>query len=89
MSSQNTVLGVLAGVALGAVAGILLAPEKGDKTRKKIVEKAKDTKADITDNLDVTLEELSKKYDELKLASETLVKKGKEKLEKVQEEIAS
>jgi len=42
MKSSKIVLGVLGGLAAGAIAGILLAPDKGSKTRKKIVSKGKD-----------------------------------------------
>lgn len=34
-------LGFLSGLAAGVIAGILLAPEKGDETRKMLMEKAK------------------------------------------------
>jgi gas vesicle protein len=40
MSSGKVLLGVLAGVAIGATLGILLAPDKGSVTRKKISEKS-------------------------------------------------
>ena len=36
MKAGKVFLGVLAGVAAGAVLGILFAPDKGSKTRKKI-----------------------------------------------------
>ena len=39
MSSGKVVLGLLAGVAVGALAGILFAPAKGSKTRKRIMNK--------------------------------------------------
>ena len=42
MNSSKIVLGVLGGIAAGAIAGILFAPEKGSKTRKKILNKGKD-----------------------------------------------
>jgi len=39
MSAGKILLGVLAGIAAGATLGILFAPAKGSKTRKKIIEK--------------------------------------------------
>ncbi len=37
MSTGKVVLGTLAGIAIGAIAGILLAPEKGSTTRRQIL----------------------------------------------------
>ncbi len=45
--SSKTLLGFVAGAAVGALAGILLAPDKGSNTRKKISSKA----CDITDSI--------------------------------------
>ena len=42
MSSGKLLLGVLAGVATGALLGILFAPEKGSVTRKKIAKSSED-----------------------------------------------
>lgn len=39
-NGSSTILGILAGTAIGAVAGILFAPDKGSNTRKKLVEQA-------------------------------------------------
>ncbi|MCF2594146.1 YtxH domain-containing protein [Bacteroides caecigallinarum] len=38
MKALNIVAAFLGGVALGAAAGILFAPEKGEETRRKIAE---------------------------------------------------
>ncbi|SHJ11487.1 YtxH domain-containing protein [Aquimarina spongiae] len=48
-NNSNTVLGVLAGTAIGATLGILFAPDKGSNTRKKIVEEASATRDRIAD----------------------------------------
>ncbi len=42
MARGRIILGVLAGVAAGALIGILFAPDKGTSTRKKIVDKGED-----------------------------------------------
>ena len=42
MANTKTLLGFLAGAAVGALAGILLAPDKGSETRKKISKKTGD-----------------------------------------------
>jgi gas vesicle protein len=42
MSSGKVLLGVLAGVAVGAALGVLFAPDKGWNTRKRISKKAED-----------------------------------------------
>src|SRR6476620_6920878 len=39
METGKVVLGTLAGIAIGAVVGVLLAPDKGSETRRKISEK--------------------------------------------------
>ncbi len=38
MKNSTVLLAFLGGVALGAVAGLLLAPDKGAETRKKLLE---------------------------------------------------
>jgi gas vesicle protein len=47
MSKGNVILGVLAGLAAGAILGVLFAPAKGSKTRRKISEKGEE----LADNL--------------------------------------
>lgn len=51
MSNEgNTVLGILAGTAIGAVLGILFAPDKGTNTRKKIADQAVATQESLTES---------------------------------------
>jgi gas vesicle protein len=47
MSSSKILVGFLAGAAVGALAGILFAPDKGSNTRKKIATKS----GDLTDSV--------------------------------------
>jgi gas vesicle protein len=56
MSTSKVLLGVVVGLAAGAMAGILMAPEKGSETRKKISTKGQgyvdDLKGKFNDFLD-------------------------------------
>ncbi len=47
MGSSKILVGFLTGAAVGALAGILFAPDKGSDTRKKIATKT----GDVTDSL--------------------------------------
>ncbi|MDX1327022.1 MAG: YtxH domain-containing protein [Arenibacter sp.] len=59
-SSGNTLLALLTGAAIGAGIGILYAPDKGIKTRKKIKKKARETSDDLSNRLVHAKEELTK-----------------------------
>jgi gas vesicle protein len=47
---SSALLGILAGTAIGATLGILFAPDKGSKTRHRIVEEAHSAKDKLTEN---------------------------------------
>ena len=49
--SRKTFFAFLAGAIAGAVAGLLLAPDSGKNTRKKLADKAKDIKDKLEDQL--------------------------------------
>jgi len=70
MSTGKVLLGVLAGVAAGALCGILFAPDKGYETRKKIAKKGKDYADGLTEKLNNFMEEVTEKI-------ESAVKKAK------------
>lgn len=53
--------GVLAGAAAGALAGVLLAPDSGKNTRKKIVDKTKKVAGDVKMKVADKLKGLAKK----------------------------
>ena len=52
MNKKNVAIGVLAGVAVGALLGVLFAPDKGSVTRKKLMRKATDTADDLKEKFD-------------------------------------
>mgnify|MGYP000644209420 CR=1 FL=1 len=67
MSNTKIFLGFLAGIAAGVAIGILLAPEKGDDTRKMLMGKARSLGNDLSEQLTPQLEkanELAKSLSE-------------------------
>jgi gas vesicle protein len=66
MSKGKVLLGVLAGVAIGAALGVLFAPDKGWNTRKRIVKKGEDLTNDLRDKFEEFLDNISVKVDEVK-----------------------
>jgi gas vesicle protein len=52
MSTGKLALGILGGLAAGAILGVLFAPEEGSKTRKKIADKGNDFADEIKRKLE-------------------------------------
>lgn len=77
MITDKTLLGILGGVAVGAIAGMLFAPDKGSNTRTKIVKKSASATDDLKSKLENITNSLSKKYNSLKNNSEELVENEK------------
>jgi len=48
-STKNVLVGVLTGIAVGAVLGVLFAPDKGSETRKKLAKSGSDIKDKLTE----------------------------------------
>jgi len=66
MSSGKVFLGLLAGVAAGALLGILFAPEKGSDTRKKFSKKGEDFADTLKERFNEFLDSIAEKFEEVK-----------------------
>ena len=73
MTNSKVLWGFLAGAAIGGALGILLAPDKGSETRKKIMEKGndlsdavKDKFNDVKDRFNDVKEKFNDVVDEVK-----------------------
>ena len=81
MKANKIALGVLGGLAAGAILGILFAPEKGADTRKKILKKGNNYADEFKDKLDNLTGTLKNNYDKIFQNGKDLIAEGKSKLD--------
>ena len=82
MKTSNVILGVLAGAAVGAVIGILFAPDSGKNTRDKISRKTEDLVGDLKNRAD----HLADRASQLAHKASSLVDKFSESMHKAKHE---
>ncbi len=87
MRTGKVLLGILAGLATGALAGILFAPDKGSKTRKQIKDKADDYVGEIKTKFERLRNSLTKKFETTKKDAEGLVHKIKAKSDQAKKDV--
>lgn len=87
MKVGKIIVGIVAGIAAGAVVGVLFAPEKGSRTRRKIMDKSDDYAEDLKENFDEFVEAMNKKYQSTTKEVENILAKGKTKYESVLSEV--
>ena len=81
MSSSKIVVGFLAGAAVGALAGILFAPDKGSATRKKIANNSGDITDSVKNSFNDFIDGVKQTYSGAKEDVEELGYKAKAKLD--------
>ncbi len=59
-NSEGNILSFIAGVAIGALIGVLVAPDKGENTRGRIAKKSNELVSDLEDRIDAAKSELDK-----------------------------
>ncbi len=87
MSVTRFFAGVAIGTAIGAIAGVLLAPQSGEETREALGSMAKDvakktdrTVKDIQDKADSIVSDMQEKGDEIIEKIQELINKQKEEI---------
>lgn len=83
MSTGKVLLGILAGVAAGATLGILLAPDKGSATRKKITQKGDAYVEELEDKFNEFLNGINKKFEGVRNETVRMAENGKMKATEV------
>lgn len=80
MSIEKVIFGTLAGLAVGALVGVLFAPEKGTVTRKKITKKSEDYAEVLKSKFDEFVDSVSQKTQDLNDMATEEEEKVKEKI---------
>jgi len=64
-NTTKILLGFIAGAAIGGALGILLAPDKGSETRRKIVEKGSDLGDSLSESLSGFGDTIKEKFNDV------------------------
>ena len=87
MKSGNVVLGIVGGLAAGAILGVLFAPDKGSNTRKKIARKSGELKDNVKESFNEFLTSVEDQYNNLTSKAEDMVEEGKANLDRINHEL--
>lgn len=87
MSTGKVFLGVLGGVAAGALLGVLFAPNKGSRTRRKIAKTGERYSEKIQEKFDDLLDGITEKFDKVKEEVADFTKHAKAKAEAVKNDL--
>jgi gas vesicle protein len=73
--NKKLIGGLLLGAAVGAVLGILFAPDKGAETRKKMGKKAEDLGDELKNKYSEAKEALREKFENIKTEAENIMER--------------
>ncbi len=87
MNTGKVLLGVLAGVATGALLGILFAPAKGSRTRRRILRQGESYVDGLKEKFNEYADTITEKLEHAKEEVSAFAQKGKEKFEEAEKEV--
>jgi len=87
MNTGKILIGVLAGVAIGAAAGIMFAPHVGSTTRRRLSQKGVDYFEGLKKTLNNMVDDMADKLSPVKDGAEELFEKGKKKADSARQTV--
>ncbi|NMH28921.1 YtxH domain-containing protein [Flavobacterium silvaticum] len=70
MSTGKILLSTLIGIAVGAAVGVLIAPDKGSETRRKLRDNGGDYLKNLKDKYNSSIDAMTSKLDEIERESQ-------------------
>ena len=87
MSTGKVILGTTAGLAVGAILGILFAPDKGSVTRQQIIDSGNDYAADLKSKYNEFADTVKEKLQNVKQNAQDLAENGKAKFDDAKNDV--
>lgn len=87
MKTNKIITAIVSGLGVGAILGILFAPDKGCNTRRKMAKKGNDLKNGIKDGVNSLVSSLENKYEKLASKGENIIDESKSKFGNIKNEV--
>ncbi len=89
MSTGKVLLGATAGLAVGAILGILFAPEKGSVTRQQIMDRGSDCADDLKSKYNQLADTMKEKLQHAKESAKDFAETGKARFDELKKDVKS
>ncbi len=80
MKASSVVLGILAGAAVGAILGVLFAPDSGENTRKEISKKSRKYAEEVKDKFNEIVSDVMQHAENVKEDAAAMADRAKAKV---------